>query len=299
MLLQFTARVEAAALVTEPFGVIVPPYTVDLACNDKKRIIELRVQKQVLLSEIRLPQHRIVGPGNYYIDPALDEPHLQDLLELVQYLESLGSFHLNLRRIHWTEGEFGWIAESPEEERALQLYSIKHGPSEYPVTPVHVNPGLLGRMINARGRLRYLTVPMAFFREGVNEYRAFRYVIAYHNHYFFLEGLFGGGKTNNKQVLQKFLSAPILCEATQSAITKLENPALARHRRRIDIQRGTRFEWNTEGVLALLIWMRGNLHHFSVRATTPKGHPLNHREFESIAYLLQMVAYEVVMRIAR
>jgi hypothetical protein len=297
MLLRFTARVEAAAYVTEPFGVIVPPYTVDLACDESRRIVELRVQKQVALSEIRLPKHRVVGHGHYEMDTALDEPHLRDLLELVQYIESLGSFHFNLRRIYWTQGEYAWIPESEEEKRVLQLYAFKVNKMEYPATPVLVRPGVLARMINARGRLGHLTVPMAFFREGVNEYRAFRYVSAFHNHYFFLEGLFGGGKTSNKHVLQQFLSSPIVCDATQSSIAKLDKDDLARHRRRIEMQRG-RFEWNVEGVLGLLVWMRGNLHHFSARATTPKGHPLNHREFESLAYLLQMISYEVVIRIA-
>lgn len=273
MLLRFIARVEAAAYVAEPFGVIVPPYTVDLASDESGRIVELRVEKRVRLEEMRLPKHHVVGLGEHRFDTALDEPHLQDLRDLVQYIESLGSFHFNLRRIHWSHGEYAWIPESPEEEHALQLYSLKIGASEYPVTPVHVRPGVLSRMVQARSRLSHLTVPMAFFREGVNEFRAFRYVSAYHNHYFFLEGLFGGGKSNNKQVLNQFLSATTLCEATQSAIDWLNRSDQARHKRKLEMSGGTRLRWNVEGVLDFLIWMRGNLHHFSARASTPKGHP--------------------------
>jgi hypothetical protein len=278
---------------------MIPPYTVDLACDENKRIVEIRIQKKVRFDEFRLPKHQWVEPGHFQIDSALDDPHFQDLLELVQYIESLGSLHLNLRRIHWTQGEYAWIPESSVEEAALQLYSLKVGVSEYNDTPKYVNPGLLGRMINARGRLGHLTVPMAFFREGVNEFRAFRYISAFHNHYFFLEGLFAGGKTNNKQVVQQFLSSPILREATQSAIVILESPDLLRHRNRVRTQhQGTRFEWTAKGLIEWVVWMRGNLHHFSIRATTPKGHPLNHREFESTAYVLQMICYEVVIRIA-
>jgi hypothetical protein len=298
MLLQFTARVDAAAHVAEPFGVIVPPYTVALAADEANRVVELRVQKQVSLEQISLPRHQMDPSGNHLFDTALDEPHFQDVLDLVQYIESLGSFHFNLRRIHWTQGEYAWIPESPEEQRALQVYSLKIGPPDYPVTPVKIRPGVLGRLVNARTRLGHLTVPMAFFREGVNEFRAFRYISAFHNHYFFLEGLFGEGKTNNKQVLRQFRSSPTLCDATQAAINWLDTPGQQRHNHKLRSLAGAQTEWSVQGVLGFLIWMRGNLHHFSLRSSTPKGHPLNHREFESVAYMLQVICYEVVRRIA-
>ena len=298
MLLQFTAKVESAAFSDEPFGISVPPYNIDLACDSTNRVVELRVQKQVDPKEIQLPQHVINQDGPSQIEVPVDNPHFNDILNLVQYLESLGSFWFSIRRIYWAEGKYEWVPENEEEQRMLQVFSFKPSFS-YPVTPVHVKPDVLYRMVQARSRLSHLTVPLAFFREGVNEFRSFRYVNAFHNLYFFLEGLFGGGKSNNKQVEQQFLSSKALTEAVQEALTWLERPEQHRHKNSLDSLRQMRnYDWSVEGLVALIVWMRGNLHHFSPRSSTPKGHPLNQRDFESIAYLLQIICYRLTAKLA-
>jgi hypothetical protein len=141
---------------------------------------------------------------------------------------------------------------------------------------------------------------MAFFREGVNDFRGFRYVNAFHNLYFFLEDLFGSGKTKNKQVEASFIANEDLRQAVSQTIADLCAPDKLRHHRNIQgFLRTENCDWTAQGVIRFLVQMRGNLHHFSQRSTKPKGHPLNQHEFESVAFLLQMICYRVVVSLIR
>lgn len=297
-MLQFTARVEAAAFSREPFGVEAPPYMVDLGSDESGRIIELRIQKRVNPVEVNLPESFVGPDGIFTIRTPTDDPHFQDLVDLAQYIESVGSFHLQIRRVHWQEGEYEWIPESDEERRLLRVFSAKTS-LKYPETLVEVKPEVLFRMVRSRRRLEHLKVPLAFFREGVNEFRAFRYVTAFHNLYFFLEDLYGGGKTKNRDVEKNFIGAPQLVHATSLALEALEGPKHDRHNRELDrFLKLENCDRNPIGILKFLVRMRGNLHHFSQRSTRPKGHPLNQHEFEPVAFLLVTVCYRVVVQVA-
>jgi len=299
MIIEIVARVDATAVADEPFGIESPPYAIDVGCDAERRVVELRVQKQVALADLRLPTLWLDDDGTHRVDLATDDPHFEDLRGLLQYLESIGSFWFGIQRVHLAEAKYSWIPETAEEMGSAHVYSSK-GSRRYNNTIRQIRPDVLARTLQARSRLGYLTIPMAFFREGVNEHREFRYVAAFHNLYFFLEGLFGEGKTKNRDVKRQFLAAPVLMAAVDRARSRLEAPDLRRHMANLESLRGARaFPWTSDGLVSLIVWMRGNLHHFSVNSSTPKGHPLNQRDFESIAFLLQLVCHEVVGQLAR
>lgn len=298
VLVQLTAQVEAVGIVPEPFGIEIPPYAVDLGCDANRRIVEIRIQKRVALTDIQLPKRTLSEDQVLTFSIPSHEPHFQDILDLAQYIESIGSFHLGIRHIHWSNAKYDWVPETEEERRSLQVFS-SNTTLTYPETPVPVTPEVLYRLVRSRERLDHLKIPMAFFREGVNDYRAFRYVDAFRNHYYFLEGLFGGTKTKNRQVEEKFHSSPILLKAVDQTLKEFSEPRLSRHQRSLDQffrREGT--AWNTEGVIKFLVGMRGNLLHFSQGSSKPKGHPLNQREFESVAFLILRICYRVVTTIA-
>ena len=298
MLIRLTAKVDSSAVVDEPFGVEQPPYAVDLGCDAHNRVTEIRVEKR-LSAGVKLPQQTATPEGTIQFDIPLDDPEYQDILALTQYLESIGSFWFGFNRVHWAEAKYEWVPESDDDRAALGIFSAKAS-RRYRETIRKIDPPVLARTLAARSRLEHLTIPMAFFREGVNEHRDFRYVNAIHNLYFFLEGLYAKGKTNNKEVLRSFLSEEMLMDAVAAAIVWLDKPEEQRHKRRLREWQSLRnLDWTTTGVLSLMIWMRGNLHHFSARSSTPKGHPLNQRDFESLSMLYQLIAHTIVGQLAR
>lgn len=299
MLLRLTARVESAAIVEEPFGVEVPPYSVDLGCDEHNRVTEIRVEKRVAASDTQLPRTTISPSGEVTFHVMTSDPHFRDILDLLQFIESIGSFHLGIRSVEWSHGKYEWVPETDDERQQLRLFSTQTT-FKYRQTPVNVDPGTLARLVNSRTRLERFTIPMAFFREGVNDFRRFRYVQAFHNLYFFLEDLFGGGKTKNRQVEAQFLSDAILQKAVTETLVALEGADLTRHRMNLEgFFKVENAAWTPNGVVSFIVGMRGNLHHYSQKSTKPKGHPLNQREFESVAFLLQMICYRVVAKLVR
>jgi hypothetical protein len=227
------------------------------------------------------------------------DPQFQDVLDLVQFIESIGSFHLGIRRIDWARAKYEWIPESDDERRKLSLFAVE-SKLQYPQTPVPVDPGTLYRLVRSRARLDRYKIPMAFFREGVNDFRGFRYVNAFYNLYFFLEDLFGDGKTKNKQVEANFLASTELQQAVSQTVADFVSPDKSRHRKNVKtFLTAENCDWTPQGVTRFIVQMRGNLHHYSQRSTKPKGHPLNQHEYESIAYLLQMICYRVVVALVR
>jgi hypothetical protein len=297
--LRLTARVESAGVTEEPFGVEVPPYVVELGCDEGNRIVEIRIEKHVDVSDVALPSTSISEDQRVTIRTTTNDPQFQDVLDLVQFIESIGSFHLGIRRIDWARAKYEWIPESDDERRKLTLFAVEMK-LQYPQTPVPVDPDTLFRLVRSRERLDRYKIPMAFFREGVNDFRGFRYVNAFHNLYFFLEDLFGGGKTRNKQVEANFIASTDVRQAVSQTVADLRSPDRLRHRTGIEtFLKAENCDWTPQGVIRFLVQMRGNLHHFSQRSTKPKGHPLNQHEFEAVAFLLQMICYRIVVSLVK
>jgi hypothetical protein len=92
MLLQLTAKVDAIGFIDEPAAVAAPPYAVELRSDAKNRIVELRVQKQFTSGEVRAPERVVDTDEMLHVDLTVTDPHFGDLLDLVQYLKSIGSF---------------------------------------------------------------------------------------------------------------------------------------------------------------------------------------------------------------
>jgi hypothetical protein len=213
---------------------------------------------------------------------------------LLQHIESLGSFWLGVRRIDWRTAEEGWEPEDEQERKSLGLRTFRRS-SKYPVEPQPVIQGMLAEIVQSHERLAHLTIPMAFYREGNNAFLGHQYVNAFYNFYFLLEDLYAEGKVSNKEVSKRFKNSPQLRQAVEEALQHLAEPANARHLRRIQEHLShDNLSLSVDGVLDLIVKMRGDLHHFSQRSTRPKGHPLNQHKFESPAYLLLSICLMLI-----
>jgi hypothetical protein len=50
-----------------------------------------------------------------------------------------------------------------------------------------------------------------------------------------------------------------------------------------------KLNFDKEGIISLIVQVRGNLHHFSQRSSKKKGTPFNQKDFETMAYLLMSI----------
>lgn len=131
----------------------------------------------------------------------------------------------------------------------------------------------------------------------MREHAELRFVQAFFNFYFFLEGLFGGGKTKNYQVEKAFLASPPLVAACAKALKSIEDLRPRRdHYAVIKQWLGDRgLEWSPEDVLRILVRMRGDLHHFSTKRRRRSGHPLNQRSYETLSFLTMTICVNNVV----
>jgi hypothetical protein len=233
------------------------------------------------------------GPTPTFTIPPM--PRAEEMCNLFQYLESVGSFWLNCEQIKWGEPEFNWIAESDEEHELLDMFSFAYS-RDYETLRVRVDGHLLQYILDSEQQLSKYTVPLAFFREGKREHTARRYVYAFMNFYFFLEDLFAQGKIKSGAVEGVFKQAPVLRAAADYALGRLQQDTDQSHLRaltKVATGEGCALT-STDGALELIVRMRGNLHHFSSASPKPKGHPLNQDAFEALSVFMHGVAVAVV-----
>ena len=160
-------------------------------------------------------------------------------------------------------------------------------------------PPLVASLIGKRDKLNYLVIPMSFYREGVRDYDVHRYVSAFFNFYFFLEGLYGGGKTKNPQVLMAFRSSAQFRAAVQEAHANLDEARMAPNKSALErMVSALNCDYSPEGLIEFLVMVRGDLHHFSQRSTRPKGHPLNQMQWRAVAFFAMSVCLSIIKVLA-
>lgn len=218
-----------------------------------------------------------------------DRELFDSIINDFQQLESRLSVIGNLRRILLNEPIYDVICDSVEEEQKTKIagkYSFK---SEYPDRIFAFDESDFSSIIDTKEKYAYLTTPMAFFREGKNDFDSFRYINAFINFYFVLEGLYGGGKTKNYAVEEEFKKSNEFCESVEVAIRELEKAP--QHLENINAMLKFRSKnLDLEGITHLLVSTRGELHHFAINSSKTQGTPFNHKKFESIAWVSLFLA---------
>lgn len=270
-----------------------PPYTIQIEADEDHRVLFIAVQ-------VKVEDYKGLLPSLTH--PSEDSSHLtyppnpihDDLLGLMQYLESVGAFWLGVHRIDWERSEVDWLPESDAERQELVVWNLRVK-KEYPTLVKNISVETLQTLIARREFHSYLTIPLAFYREGKNEFRQFRYVQAFMNFYFMIEGLFGAGRPNYR-VVEHFHASPTLMQAATEAIEHLR--ADERHWGALEgwLPKSDRVI-DAKTVLAMLVALRGRLHHYSLRDSRKQAHPLNQREFESVAYLAMAVCIKLMPRL--
>src|SRR5207237_1231045 len=123
------------------------------------------------------------------------------LISALQRLESHVSYMTvhALRSVRWDRPTEVWQAETPEEELLIQVNHVRL--EEYDETHrARVAPEILAGMTERAEVLNELTVLKALWREGANEFLARRYIQAFYDFYFILEGRYAKGRSSESQV---------------------------------------------------------------------------------------------------
>lgn len=161
-----------------------------------------------------------------------------------------------------------WLADSPEEERGIEIILSGKPPEVDIFKPEKLDFGLVAKAVLGAPHLSKLEVALSFLRRGRRDLKERRYIEAIYNCFFVLETQFAAGLSNPREVAKRLKASPIVTAALQ-AIRAYP----------IDPPRG----WTIEADLAVwdervqflsrsndeiideLVKLRGTLHHHAAR----------------------------------
>ena len=288
---QIEVEVEADAFCDRLFEVRINEYRVEPLVDDNRKLKALLLSTVVQDYTSYLPTFGR-DPSTDMLTFSLRDGELAyRLIDLAQHIESIGSFWLGISKVYWESPIRRWIGDTPEELDLLKTlpYELKESRSEKELK-LKVTPEILGSIIANRSLHANLTLPMSFYREGYNDFKRGCYANAFVNFYFYLDDLYGAGATKNKQVEERFKKSVHVQAAVKEAIVELVRPGPSENLSQVMFfLHEERKQFTVDGVIELIVQIRGNLAHFSQKSSKRKGHAFNQYDFRGVAYLLQAV----------
>jgi hypothetical protein len=206
----------------------------------------------------------------------------------LQDFEGLFALAFNLSSIGWDTAHRQTLTDDGEQIEGYQKTMRIPGGG-----PIEVPCEAFERFVGLRGYCTEFRVPLSFWREGNNELRSLRFINAFFNFYFILEGLYANGKTATVEVKKQFQKSVELNGFIAAALPdhlnvgQLPNPLM-------QLLTDVREEATVDGVIAMLVTVRGQLHHYSHKSTRRQGSPLSHKHYDAAAFLCGRLATDAL-----
>lgn len=291
MLYQITVKTDADSIYHQPYRLEVDHFILDVILGQNKMVEALNIALRIKNYQDFLPE------VSSNIESRVTQIKLRDsslsfpLIDLAQHIESLGSFWFGIKKIYWENPKRRWVAETPQEEKDLALMiNDFQTESHENICYREMSPEMLESLIKNRHLHRNLVLPMSFYREGCNEFNSKRYASSFINFYFYLDDLYGQGKTKNKEVENLFKSSEHVRKAFEEAIRFFQDEENSENWEELkEFMQMEKKAFSVDGLIELIIQIRGNLSHFSQKSSKKKGHPLNQRDFRSVALLMNSI----------
>ena len=211
-----------------------------------------------------------------------------ELEEQLKLIESTLGLFCKLSRVRWEYATSTAIPETPEEEQQIQWNSLRLDEAEEN-TEVSLTIEDFWTILHLGHFAGDLSVTMAFFREGNVDLRVRRYITAYISFYFVLEGLYANGQFGGKEVRAEFRKSTTLKNCIQEILPLplYNKPARTRDVMSLDdFLSIVKKPKTVDGIIHLLIWLRGDLHHFVNNPKKLTGSPFTHKRYQIVAWFI-------------
>lgn len=291
------AKVEGTLRIAEDFSVEVSGLRTDFERGDQGLLESVVVSAEVDASRFGAT----IGPGQGASKATItiesDDEVSSRLWTHLQALESHLAFCSGgaIERIRWDEPEELRIAETEEEKQRVSIPSVKRGFGN--PRPQATLPAKAAKQIveAAQRSDDDLVILKAFWREGMNDYIERRYVQAYYNFYFVVEGLYADGKSSKQQVLKAFQRSPEMREISEWVFDLIRrDPVHWREMREHFVSMDCTKD--AQGAQALLFEIRGALHHYSPKSRRAKADPLSEVNFHSPSWFAMSFAQMALLK---
>lgn len=219
------------------------------------------------------------------------------LLRELQEIEAHLSFstHGALEGLDWQRASSERVPDIIAEEALIPARSLMVT-QEHPRPSATITTDDLAQISILKGEHGELVGLKTFWREAVNEYHDLRYIQAFYNFFFILEGLYAPGTSRQREVVKGLQSSTEL----RGYMERILVAALDSERHRAAIQAycdAYECSFDAAGVLELLVRIRGTLHHFAPKSQRSRIHSFAQAEFQTAAWLtLGLATNSLLMR---
>jgi hypothetical protein len=223
----------------------------------------------------------------------VDSDLYRDIIADIQCLESALALSFPVENIGWGATTMNIIHEEgdpplPEGWEPISNIRVSRPEPE----PKQVDRQFFLAIALLSPQYRPIVVPLSFWREGQNEMNEHKFINAFYNFYFVIEGLYGKGKTKNYQTLEEFKKSKELREYLDEFL-KMKHPIQYFEQIRT-ILAEMKKKPDAEGLIHALVKIRGELHHFTNRQSKNAGSPLTHDNYEAVADLAKFLAHRAL-----
>jgi hypothetical protein len=201
----------------------------------------------------------------------------------------------NLKNISWSSPKYDLIWDS-EEERERAGFLGMYSPRVYVDPPKTATEANLRNVIEHKHRYDTLIVPLSFLREGANELNTFKHINAFFNFYFVLEGLYGNGKTKNRDIENQFKNSQDITNYLPELLRSLTQRKPEYYNKLVEMLHRRNKQIGVRSVIELIVATRGELHHFTNNPNRPQGTPFTHSEFEAITFVVHGLAINAILQ---
>jgi hypothetical protein len=206
-----------------------------------------------------------------------------------QELESILALKYDLQGIDWAYPRYDLIFETDEEREKAELFGFgEQKPGIGP--PMKADGAGLLEIVQHKENMEPLIAPLSFYREAINDLRAFKHINVFFNCYFIIEGLFGNGKTKNTHVAQEFKKSIDFVQLVKDVVEPLKMRKPHYYSKIEETLRSKGKTLQIDAIIDLIVSTRGDLHHFQNNPSRPQGTPFRHTEYEAIAFLTRGIA---------
>ncbi len=208
----------------------------------------------------------------------------QAIIAEFQLLEGLLALLTNgsVRNIKWGLPKFKYLPETEEEKQRTRLPTFSAERRELELE-AKLSIKDLERVLITKKRYTPLNIYLSIYREGLNEYAARRFIYAFYNFFYILEGMFSGG--NPKKLKSDFEHSKDLVSSIDGLLKHNSTDRPENQEKLLKVLKHRGLNDDRDGLITLLVRSRGDLHHFQNNANRIQPNTFNQDEFEVIAFI--------------
>lgn len=278
MILEIQAEIQGNLTIRKDFSFRHHPYTV--AINQVSDKFYITFSRKVNDKIAEIPKMQNGNDGIPHICLPREDAY-QDIIEILQHVESFGALDDRLSKIDMENLKFKWIPEN-ENDHQSPFNELSRKLEEKEKT--ELTEGWLRDTIIHQRQMRNLYLPFSFFRDGKEFFNMRKYQASYCSFYMMLEFFFnenGWGIKNDAHTRKVCLNGAL-------SKTLEQMPKYIEHYNWLILELKNRQKsYNVEGLLFLLNRFRDEFSHASQNERN--RNPFRERDYISISFIIMVV----------